>query len=113
MWKIILIEILGNSTKFFLLISIVFAFYATFYYIHCIDNKLKVSKRKIKALCITSLICISITILLPSKKFMYIAAGVNETIEFLQNNEDAKKISSKTLQLINKKLDSYLTEEEK
>ena len=108
MWKLYLIEILGNSIWFFGLVSIILTFIVAFYYGYCIDEDIKVNARRIKALIACSLICISITILMPSKKFMYVTLGINETIDFIQNNEEAKKISSKTLQIINNKLDKYL-----
>ena len=113
MWKLYLIEILGNSIWFFGLVSIILTFIVAFYYGYCIDEDIKVNARRIKALIASAIFCISITILMPSKKFMYTVLGINETLDFIQNNEEAKKISSKTLQLINKKLDNYLTEEEK
>ena len=113
MWKIILIEVLGNSIWFFALISIAFALATLFYVVYHVENNKNVNINRVKALLISSVFCMSVSILMPSKKFMYVTLGASETINFLQNNEEAKKISSKTIQLINKKLDDYLIEENK
>ncbi len=113
MWKLILVEVLGNLSWLLGLFFVVILFVIGFYCGYCMDEGKKIRMRKVKVLFASAIFCISITILMPSKKFMYTVLGINETLDFIQNNEEAKKISSKTLQLINKKLDNYLTEEEK
>ena len=111
MWKIVLIEILGNSIWVLVLISVALAFATLFYGVYHAENGIKLNINRVKVFLISSVLCMSMAILMPSKKFMYVALGATETISFLQNNEEAKKISSKTIQLINKKLDDYLIEE--
>ena len=101
MWKLYLIEILGD------LPLVLFAIGAgLFIYWYWIDLKPR-------TVLILSVALLSLSTLMPSKKFMYVTLGVSETIEFLNSNEEAKNISSKTLKLINKKLDKYLEEDDR
>lgn len=75
------------------------------------DDVVKKIKSCIKKSIIALIIIVPISVLIPTKKFMYTSLGIKETVEFIQGNEEVKKMSSKTLQLINKKLDNFLNEE--
>lgn len=110
MWKIYLIEILGNSVFLFVMIGFFLVVATVFYCIYSLNEE-TFSKKKAKRLIASIIICFTIASLMPSKKFMFVTLGVNETVEFLKNNEEAKKISSKTIKMINKTLDVYLGED--
>lgn len=72
--------------------------------------KAKFKKRIITLLC-SLMVCLSIAVLVPSKVFMYSVTGVSETIKFLQGNEEVKKISKKTIRIINNKLDTLIDDD--
>ena len=66
---------------------------------------------RIKRLSYLLIMCLTIAILTPSKTFMYSALGIQETINFIQGNEEVKEMSSKVLKVINMKLDKYIEPE--
>ena len=68
-------------------------------------------KKRIITLLSCLIICLSVTVLIPSKVFMYSVTGVSETIKFLQGNDEVKKISEKTIRIINNKLDTLIDDE--
>jgi len=75
------------------------------------DDTVRTINSYIKKSIVALIIIVPISILTPTKKFMYTSLGIKETVEFIQGNEEVKEVSSKTLQLINKKLDKFLNEE--
>ena len=75
------------------------------------DDVVKKTNSCIKKSTIALIVIVPILVLIPTKKFMYASLGIKETVEFIQGNEEVKEVSSKTLQLINKKLDKFLNEE--
>ncbi|MGL5262199.1 MAG: hypothetical protein ACRC9P_07440 [Bacteroides sp.] len=105
MWKLYLIEILGD------LPLVLFAIGAGLFLYWWLDEDW--INLKPRTILILSVALLSLSTLMPSKKFMYITLGISETIEFLNSNEEAKSISSKTIKLINKKLDKYLEEDDR
>ena len=66
---------------------------------------------RIKRLSYLLIMCLTIATLTPSKTFMYSALGIQETINFIQGNEEVKEMSSKVLKVINMKLDKYIESE--
>lgn len=120
MWKFYIIEIVGNFPILFGLFSIL-----VIILIICLISKYNKDmldvfyredrdiikakfKKRFSILLITLILSLSIAVLTPSKVFMYSVTGIDETIKFLQGNDEVKKISSKTLQIINNKLDKYI-----
>lgn len=120
MWKLYLIETLGNVSSlagFIAFISSVTTVVGFIGYINAdeffdssetIRSVKKVTKTSMAVLIAS--VCLSC--LIPSKKFMYTTFGVYELIEFIKGNEQVKDLSSKTLQIIDKKLDSFLDDSE-
>ena len=120
MWKFYIIEILGNIKDTSFVISIIFGvvligvgmfilfLLAEYEYD---STELDIPKKIFKQAFITLIVFSSIFTLTPSKQFMYVTYSINTTIEYIQGNEEVKKISGKTLQVINNKLDKYLKEE--
>ena len=105
MWKLYLIEILGD-------LPLVLIAIGTGLFLHWGFDEDWINLKPRTTL-ILSVALLSLSVLMPSKKFMYVTLGISETIEFLNSNEEAKAISSKTLQLIDKKLDKYLEEDDR
>ena len=105
MWKLYLIEILGD------LPLVLFAIGAGLFLYWWFDEDW--INLKPRTTLMLSVALLSLSVLMPSKKFMYVTLGISETIEFLNSNEEAKNISSKTLRLIDKKLDKYLEEDDR
>lgn len=119
MWKILLIEIIGNVS---ILLMILGVLVAGFMFIRLVNmtgeyetnfenlglQKVKVFDGTFKILSVISMLCLFVGCGTPSKKSMYITLGVSETVNWIRGNEQVKNISKKTLKLIDKKLDKYL-----
>lgn len=122
-YKLYLIEIIGSFPILFGLFSAIIIILILYliadndsYMLGIYDRSQKIKtrkklKRRIIILLSSLLICLSIATLTPSKLFMYSVTGINETINFIEGNEEVKEISSKTLKIINNKLDKYLKED--
>lgn len=122
-YKLYLIEIIGSFPILFGLFSAIIIILILYliadndsYMLGIYDRSQKIKtrkklKRRIIILLSSLLICLSIATLTPSKLFMYSVTGINETINFIEGNKEVKEISSKTLKIINNKLDKYLKED--
>lgn len=119
MWKFYIIEILGNIKDTSFVISIIFGVVLIGVRIFILfslaeyeydSTELDSPKKIFKQAFITLIVFSSIFTLTPSKQFMYETYNISTTIEYIQGNEEVKKISDKTLQVINK-LNKYLKEE--
>lgn len=120
MWKLFLIEALGNVSFLAGFIAFISFVTAVVGFIGCINadeffdssETIRIVKKATKTSMAVLITSICLACLIPSKKFMYITFGVHELIEFIKGNEQVKELSSKTLQIIDKKLDSFLDDDE-
>ena len=76
------------------------------------DIEYAIMKKLSKSMTIIALVCLVLGILLPSKKDCYIIFGIGPVVDYIQDNEDAKKLPDKTIKMLNALADKY-TEEEK
>lgn len=80
------------------------------YFMEDIEDALM--KKLSKTMIIVAIVCLVIGILLPTKKDCYIIFGIGSVVDYIQDNEDAKKLPDKTIKMLNALADKY-TEEEK
>lgn len=82
-------------------------FSTSFSFVHHDCHHKTFSFRPFKKYLIALIILTSLTIIIPDKNFMHMLLGI-KGVEMIIESEDFKSISSKTLELVNKKLDEGL-----
>lgn len=62
---------------------------------------------------IATVICVIGAIFTPTKKDLLLIYGVGSTIDYVKENENAKQLPDKTIQVLDKVLDEYLNKDKK
>ena len=111
------ISVLGNLGILFTILAVFIFFSAIilviFYFSTEDDEDYQILRKYFPRCLVIGLICLIISIFLPSKKDLYIIYGVGSTIDYIKENPDAQKLPDKTIQVLNKMADDYINKEEK
>lgn len=70
------------------------------------------AKRLLKPMTIVAVVCLVLGIVVPTKKDLYIIYGVGSVIDYLQENDDAKRLPDNTIKALNAFAEKYAKEEE-
>lgn len=110
MWKLYLLGLLSNIQLFFTVAAVlilVFLIAVGIEYLStkgCNDEDNDLGKLLKRGL-IAEIFCVVMCIFLPSEKQMYAIIGIGGTLEYLQNNDKAKRLPDKVIDAI----DNYLS----
>ena len=115
MSNLILISILSNLDKLFIIACIILALVVLVFTSMAIDTDLsgneenqKWAKNKAIKFFIVWIICIVFATLLPNKKEVYMIYGFGSVIDYVDNNETAKELPDKIVDIV----DDYLTKQD-
>lgn len=81
------------------------------YFMDDIDDEL--TKKLFKPMIIVSAICFLLGIILPTKQDAYVIYGIGSVIDYIQENDEAKRLPDKTVKMLNALADKYTEEKEK
>jgi hypothetical protein len=109
------LNVLGNLSTIVIVILIVGTIFLVLGFIAYIFEDFADDKEKqlkiIKIAGISVLISALLTVFIPNKKELYIIYGIGGTIDYIKNNDSAKQIPDKCIDVINKYLDEINKED--
>lgn len=115
MSDLILISILSNLKTFFIVSCVILIIVLMIFGIITLDEKLygseediKTAKNKLTIFAILTAICLIGSTLLPNKKETYLIYGFGSVIDYVDNNETAKELPDKVIDIVN----NYLTKQD-